>query len=317
MMMHVARSEAMLPLVLAFATAVSAWSQVSTPLPANRQTISEKVARAAKLRGNEQVRAVRAILDDAMEGRIVALLELEYAVFRHERSLRPALRETRSDPKISRLAIALLGMIGEREDIRRLARALGRTKDSLTLEALSRTVATTIPDSASDDVWTVLRKAAGNAYNNGWADAQAIRTLKLLASPESAEILQEARERNPYRVEAIDEALGYIRSDPVAIVGNDLEHLAERVLRIAARGEWSGSKAPIFNEERDKALIEFEYTTEDCRWRCVATFHRQDKLWRLRSVSESMHSQRLDGLVVPQNQLPVPELLPLPPGVQP
>jgi hypothetical protein len=249
-----------------------------------------------------------------MEGRIVALLELEYEFFRRERSLRPALRETRRDPKVSRLATALLGMIGERGDIQRLVRALEQAKDSRAVEVLARTVATIIPDSGSDETWAVLRKGARNLYNDRWADADAIRSLKLLASPESVAVLQEARERNPYRVEAIDEALGYIRSDPVAIVGDDLEHLAGRVLRVAARGEWRGSNAPIFNEELDKALIEFEYTTEDCRWRGAATFHLASGVWRLRAVRETMHSQRPPRAVIPK---PAPELLPLPPGVQP
>src|ERR1700693_2485110 len=90
---------------------------------------------------------------------------------------------------------------------------------------------------ASEEEWAFLRKAAFNGFDDRWVDYGAIQTLKLIASPRSRQILEEAGQRNPERAEMVAAALDYIRSNPSPLSDGNLEVLAKRTAEVVKIGE--------------------------------------------------------------------------------
>jgi hypothetical protein len=147
--------------------------------------------------------------------------------------------------------------------------------------------ATALVSPDSDEEWAFLRACAFNEYDDGWADAAAIQTLKLTGSPRSRIILEAASQKNRARTARITAALDYMRSNPAPLAGTNLDVLAERVARAIGRGTWRGNSAPQMNEAGNKALINFTFQTSMDRLIYTGTFHKVDGSWILRGARET------------------------------
>ncbi|MGD0014823.1 MAG: hypothetical protein ABSD56_10425 [Bryobacteraceae bacterium] len=264
----------------------------------------EDLHRIARLAGPARRRELRQFLagdppDDLFE-----------LVFFYERRLRPALRSLAEDPHVGGMARALLAFIGVPADLQWLVRHAPPLSREPFGNRWAYGIATALLEPSDDEQWAFLRKCALNEYNDGWVDAGAISTLRLIASPRSVEILEQARSANTERAGFIESALKQIRSNPPVLAHPDLEEAAKTVAQAITIGRWEGNAKPRYNEQGDMALVDSEFL--ECRDRLTytATFHRVDGVWKLRGVRETMQA-----LIA----VPPPErfVLPDPPILQP
>ena len=160
-------------------------------------------------------------------------------------------------------------------------------------------VACSLVDPQSDDDWTFLRQAAINDFEDRWVDAGAIQALKLIASPRSRQILEEAQKVNAHRADLIARAIAYIDSNPAPLADRDLEQLAKRVAQAVLIGKWEGNKPPRFNQAGDKALVDISFRQPSDAYTYTATFHRVDGIWKLRGVRETLQAFVITVPVVP------------------
>jgi hypothetical protein len=100
------------------------------------------------------------------------------------------------------------------------------------------------------------------------------------------EILEDASRLNPFQAERIADVLKYLRSNPRATTGRDLEALVSRVARSLKIGTWRGNGSPRFNEAGDKAFVDLQFHTGLDSLTYTATFHKINGLWALRGVRE-------------------------------
>jgi hypothetical protein len=91
-----------------------------------------------------------------------------------------------------------------------------------------------------------LRKCAINEYDDRWVDAEAIQTPKLMASPRSREILDEALRVDQERSRLLAQAEEYVAARTRAAGSSDLETLAAKVREVIKDWElgW-GSKITL------------------------------------------------------------------------
>src|SRR5204863_7799723 len=102
---------------------------------------------------------------------------------------------------------------------------------------------------ATEKEWTFLRNCAMNDYDDLWVDAGAIRTLKLIASPKSKQVLKEVGEKNKDRADSVEAAIKYIESAPAPLLDEDVVAAAKKVAQAIKIGKWQGNKPPQFNEK--------------------------------------------------------------------
>lgn len=237
-----------------------------------------------ELDGAAQERALRELLagDSSREqGRF------EDLVFYYEARLRPALRALARDPEVSVRARALLLLIGVPEDLGFIMQLAPPPEDSLLPDRWRYPVATALLNPDLEDEWSFLRKCALNQFNDRWVDSGAIQTLKLIASPRSQEILEEAQKRNGYRATSVAGALKYLKSNPRELADQDLERLASRVAQVIKIGTWRGNGKPRYSESGDKALVDFDFHRGGDHLIYTATFGKTGRVWRLRGARET------------------------------
>ena len=208
------------------------------------------------------------------------------SVFFYEAHFRPLLRNLARDPEVTEPARDLLAMIAVSEDLDLIVRLPSPRLKPGFPERWRYRVVTALVSPDSEEQWEFLRRCAFNEFNDRWVDAGAIQTLKLTASRRSLQVLEEAQRKNQAQASRIAKAIDYLNSNPVPLVGPDLNALAERVAQIIGLG-WVGNGKPRFNEAADKVLIDLTYQTTMDRFRYTATFHRTDDSWKLRGVHES------------------------------
>jgi hypothetical protein len=116
-------------------------------------------------------------------------------------------------------------------------------------------------------------------------------------------------------------ALAYIRSSPRPISDRNLDDLACRIAEAVRIGELKEVGTPQYNEERDKALVDFLFLTGSDRVTYTATFHRAAAVWRLRGVRETMQAMLPPPMHPPPPRpailLPAPPDLPFDPDMKP
>jgi hypothetical protein len=264
------------------------------------QACAEHVGRVAALDGASQRKALRSLLS----GNFLEEQESLGCLFYYGDRLRQPLRALLRDPKLGELALLLLGLIGEPNVLPLLI----DRPPSRPVNRWAYDVVCTMLEPASDKEWAFLRKAAFNGFNDGWVDYGAILTLKLIASPRSRQILEEADQRNPERAELVATALDYIRSSPPPISDVNLEKLARRIAGAVRIGKWEGNGPPQYNQGHDQALVNFVFVAGQDRLIYTATFYRVGAVWKLRGVRETSQAM----LPPPMYLLPPPSLL-LPP----
>jgi len=277
---------------------------VGTAVQASEPPCAKNVGRVAALRGAPQRNALRSLLS----GNFLEEHESLGCVFYYGDRLLPPLRALLRDPKFREPALALLFFIG---DPNVMPLVLVSPSHDSSDNRWAYDVVCMMVAAASDEDWSFLRKAALNEFNDRWVDYGAIQTLKLIASPRSREILEEARRRNPERATVVAAALDYIRSNPRPLSDENLEELAKRTAEVVRIGKWEGSGQPQYNESRDKALVDFLFVTGSDQLTYTATFLKVTGVWRLRGVRETMQAYIPPLLILPAQQsilLPPPDI---------
>jgi hypothetical protein len=258
---------------------------------ATERACAENVGRIAALDGPAQRKALRALLS----GSYLEQHESLGCLFYYGDRLRAPLRVLQRDPKLGRLALALLFFLGEPD----LLRTLLVPPPSRPTNRWAYDVVCSMLEPASEEEWAFLRKAALNGFSDRWVDNGAIQTLKLIASPRSRQILEEAGQRNPERAEEVATALRYIRSNPRPLSEVNLDALARRTADAVRIGKWEGNRPPQYNEARDKALVDFRFIAGSDRLTYTGTFHSVGGVWRLRGVRETMQELRPPSIPPP------------------
>ena len=249
------------------------------------------VFRVAQLQGSLQQAALRGLLANRRD--------LSEAVFYYGNRLRPSLRGLLQDGEVGESAASSLALIGAPEDVKTIIGSPPRPKKLAFASRWAYGVVTSLLEPTSDTEWSFLRKCALNEFDDRWVDAGAVQTLKLIASPRSRELLEEAQRVNPYRTQSLVRALEYIDSGPVALFGSDLQPLAERVAKEVGVGEWKGNSQARCNEMADKALVDLTFEAGMDRLIYTATFHKSDTVWKLRGIRQTTQMLILRPTVVP------------------
>jgi len=253
----------------------------------DREFGAADVSRIAGLEGETQTNQLREMLAGDFEHSGAGLNEL---VFVQEHRLRLALRALVGDSKVGTAAGQLLAFIGVPDDVRLFLDHIPPPKRELFEDRWAYGVACALLEPATEKEWTFLRNCAINDYDDLWVDAGAIRTLKLIASTKSKQILEEVGRKNKDRASSIEAAIKYIESGPAPLADEDIVVAGRKVAQAIKIGKWQGNKPPQFNEIRDKALVVCEFIAGRDLLVHTATFHKVEGKWRLRGVRETMQA---------------------------
>lgn len=246
------------------------------------------VDRIAKLSGDAQTSELRELLSGEVEpegGKSV-----EELMFFHEQQFRPALRSLVPDAKVGRGASESLAFIGVPEDLLLVVQHASKSNGESFGNRWAYGVVTSLLEPSSDEEWSFLENCAANDYDDLWVDAGAIETLKLIATPKSAEILKKVLKKNPNRSRSIQSALDYISSNPPTLADRDLNEAGKKVAQAIKMGDWQGNKKPRFNKSGDKALVDCEFIAGRDLLIHTATFHKVGNVWKLRGVRETLQA---------------------------
>jgi hypothetical protein len=214
--------------------------------------------------------------------------DTQNAIFYYEDRLRPSIRSRLREGATRNGAQELLAFIGDPSDLRLIVQVAATSKQGSIDNRWAYGVSAALLEPRSEQEWAFLRACALNRYDDGWVDAGAIQTLKLIASPRSLQILREVEQKNADRAASAGKAIDYIQSKPPALRGVELDEVAKRVANVIRIGKWDGNRKPYYNEAGDKALVDFVYEAGEDRLTYTATFHRVEGSWRLRGVRETL-----------------------------
>ena len=245
------------------------------------------LGRIAALKGEALISELRELLAGDFEDSDEPLNDL---MFSHEHQFRPALRTLVRDPKIGIAACQVLAFIGVPEDVRLVVEHAPPPREESFGNRWAYGVVCALLEPTTEREWAFLRNCARNDYDDLWVDAGAIKTLKLISSPRSEEILKEVQKTNEMRSRSIERAVQYIQSKPVSLSDQDVVAAGKKVAEAIKVGNWQGNKDPRFNQKKDKALIDCEFIAGRDLLVHTATFHKVDDKWKLRGVRETMQA---------------------------
>lgn len=245
----------------------------STIAAQERNRAALELARIARLRGAPQQHALKDfLLNPGPEA------ELMQPLLYHERSLHNALLSLLRDPQSMDLAAGILAYLGYSEGRSFVLDRVLAATDSESQMSLPARFACELFDPRTEKEWSYLRASASGQYDEREVSC-AIRALKLIASPRSRRILEEALGRQPAWNRTIRDAIQYAVTHPPA-QGRCLESLATRTARAATDGEWLGNEPPRYNKERNIALVDASSRFAGDRFFYTATFHRKSNVWK-------------------------------------
>jgi len=212
------------------------------------------------------------------------------AIFTYEDRLRPALRALVQDSKAGMMAERFLADLGEPEDLRFIIQHPPRWRSRLAANRWDYFVACSLIDANSDEEWSFLRDCA--FHRNRWAENGAIQTLKLIATPKSRELLEEAANHGQFPADSSSfaYAVAYIDSHPPALEGPDLESLAPRVEQALGGPGWKPMSRVRLSERGDRALVDLELSQDRDLYIYTATFYKTGSAWKLHGVRESVQA---------------------------
>jgi hypothetical protein len=244
------------------------------------------VIRATELSGQAQQDALSEILTGRFKenGRDQDLYQL---LFFHAHQFRAALQSILKDSKAARRAIPVLAQIGVPEDLRLIIKHAPVARRELFEDRWAYDVACALLDPTTEAEWDFLGKCAANDFDDLWVDAGAIKTLRLIGSPRSVEVLREAARKNKNRQEMISRAIAEIDSGKKVFADPNLVEAGRRVAQAIKIGQWETNRPPRFNKEGDMALIDCEFMAGRDYLVHTATFHKIGDRWVLRGVRET------------------------------
>jgi len=214
--------------------------------------------------------------------------ELERGLFKMDHAFRPVLRDLVRDARFQTEAIRLLAIIGEPEDLQWIAQHTRAPRKKWLEDSWAYDVVSAMLEPTTEMQWAFLKKCASGEYDepdvNLDVTGGAILALKFIASPRSRQILEELRPKDEDLALLATEAIAYVESKPAPLSDRNLIDLGKRVAAAVKVGNWRGNRAPEFNERRDKAFIDLDFSegTETFTW--TATFQVVGGLWKLRGV---------------------------------
>jgi len=283
-----------------------------SPLSAQHQpsnSAETEVLHISSLRGVVRENALRALLI-RLQSEPAAVRE---SILYYEGRIRPDLRALVRDSDVGREAADWLSLIGVPDDLRFILQSPPPGISTVLPNRWAYGVACSLFEPSTEEEWEFLRKCAMNGYDDRWVDFGAIETLKLIASPRSRTILEEAQAGNQFHAEAIGRALAYIRSEPAPLQGPGLSEVVTRVGSAIRFGDWEATGRPRKNEAGDKAFVDYRFFTGEDVLTYTAAFHNVHGIWTLRGVRETMQEFASPRIEIPR---PLPPMLP-PPEVQP
>ena len=243
------------------------------------------LARMLKLPVEEQRSGLREVLAGEMDPAGPPLNEL---IFEQESDARPALRWLLDDPQVGAEAGELLAYLGYPEDVRLLLRYAPEPNGDPAVNRWAHAVACTLFEPASEREWSFLKRCASDNYGDHWVDAGAIRTLRLIASPRSLQILQDVRKLNPRRSNEVDQAVAYINSQPGPLSAKDATSAAEKLTQSLDAGTWMGNEPPRYDNQRQAALVDCNFLAGGSQFLVfTATLHLENGMWRVSGVRET------------------------------
>jgi hypothetical protein len=261
-----------------------------------RQFHSNDVARIAKLSNPEQKIELPQLLAGEMDSPKISLPDL---VFAHESALYSVLKWLVDDKYVGLQAEEMLAYIAKPDDVRLILGASFLPKGNPAANRWANEVASALLAPSSDNEWDFLWSCATNAFDDHWVDTAGIRSLRLIASPHSLQLLKEAREVNGVRTNEIDAAIAYIGTHPGPLEGRTAAAAAQKAAQALGEGSWLGNEPPRYNDKGDKALVDCNFIVGGVRYIVyTATFHKVGDLWKLRGVRETIDT------VLPQGPQP-------------
>jgi len=253
----------------------------------DREFGAADVRSIASLQGEAQINQLRELLAGDFKD---SGLSLDEMVFAQDQKFRSGLRALVRDPKVGTAAGQLLAFVGVPDDVRLFLEQAPPPKRELFEDRWAYFIACALLVPTTEREWNFLRDCARNDYDDLWADAGAIRTLMLVASPRSKQVLEEVRDKNKERADSIAAAIKYVESGAGSLSDEDVVVAGNKVAQVLQIGRWQGNKPPQYNEEKDKALVACEFIAGRDLLIQTATFHRMGGRWRLRGVRETMQT---------------------------
>jgi hypothetical protein len=243
------------------------------------------VTRILKLPMDEQRHELRELLAGEMDPAGPPLNEL---VFAQASRARPALRWLLDDPQVGPQAGELLAFIGYPDDVRLLIQFAPEPDGEPAVNRWTYAVTSALLQPSSEREWSFLKRCAADNYGDHWVDTAAIRSLRLIASTRSLEILQDAQKLNPYRTNEIDSAISYISSKPAPATGKDAATAAERLAQALGTGTWMGNEQPRYDDRHEAALVDCNFLQGGTEFLVfTATLHQEGAQWKVAGVRQT------------------------------
>jgi hypothetical protein len=243
------------------------------------------ISRILKLPVDAQRRELRELLAGEMDPTGPPLNEL---IFAQGNAARSGLRWLLDDPQVGPQAGELLAFIGYPEDVRLLVQYAPEPNGEPAVNRWTYAVASALLAPSSEREWSFLKRCAADNYGDHWIDTGAIRTLKLIASPRSLQILEDVRKLNPHRTNEVDQAISYINSQPGPLTGKDANSAAEKLAQALGAGTWMGNEQPRYDDQRDAALVDCNFLLGGTQFLVfTATLHEEGAVWRVGGVRQT------------------------------
>lgn len=261
-------------------TIALAASPIAPPLAAqtDRPSAEQELARIGRLPRAQQASALKALFQ-TKDLDIQDPEEFITQIF----EFRQLLAELLSGKGIKeKEALGLLTYLGEPVAVRQATSSMPAPGRGEPDHDLAEALAGHLIHPPTDKEWGLLAYAAKGEFGGAVTD-NAIRSLKLNASPRALALLEAARAVNPESREDIEEAIRYIRSGAIPLEGADLTSLATRAANAAKRGELIEVRTPHVTRDGQRAIAGFDYH-RGCRYSNIAIFHRTAHGWRLQSL---------------------------------
>ena len=262
---------------------VTAPPQVSYTL--NQLFHSNDVATIAKLPFASLNEQIRSLLAGEMDSPKTSLADL---IFAHDAELQSPLRRTVDDPYVGRQAAEMLAYIGNPDDVRLILGDKMIPQANPAVNRWANCVASALLAPTTEREWSFLKTCAMDDFGDHWVDTAGIRTLRLIASPRSLQMLKDVRDINTNRTKEIDSAIAYINSHPAPLSDRNLVTAATRAAQGLDSGSWLGNEKPRYNLKGDKALVDLNFIANGSRYVVyTATFHKDADTWKLRGIRET------------------------------
>jgi hypothetical protein len=193
-----------------------------------------------------------------------------------------------NDPLAGAQAGELLAFIGYPEDVRLLIQYAPEPNGEPAVNRWAHAVASALLEPSSEREWSFLKRCAADNYDDHWVDGAAIRTLQLIASTRSQQILEDVRKLNPKRSNEVDRAIAYLATQPAPLMGSTAEAAAEKLARALSADTWMGNEEPRFDEERDAALVDCDFLVGGTQFQVfTVTLHQEGAVWHVGGVRET------------------------------